>query len=206
MSFGLTNVPATFQHLMETYLGDLHLRWCIIYLDDIILFSKTPGKHIQRQRGAFEKLTAAGLKLKPSKYHFFCTQISYLGHIALKDIIETDTKKIETIVNWSTPKTMTDIRSFLWFVNQHRQFIHCHAHITGSPNILTSDDNAAMKRQSVEWNSDCNEAFKQLKDLCSKTPILAYANYSKSFKLHTDRYGLGLGLCFTRYKMAQTMS
>ena len=72
MPFGLTNVPATFQCLMESCLGDLHLKWCIIYLDDIIVFfSKTPEEHIQRLRGVFEKLFAAGLQLKPSKCEIF---------------------------------------------------------------------------------------------------------------------------------------
>ena len=71
MPFGLTNTPATFQCLMETCLGEMHLKWCIIYLDDIIVFSKTPEEHIERLRGIFEKLTAAGLRLKPSKCKFF---------------------------------------------------------------------------------------------------------------------------------------
>ena len=67
MPFGLTNAPATFQRLMESCLGELHLNWCIIYLDDIIVFSRTPEEHIHRLRAVFEKLKAAGLKLKPSK-------------------------------------------------------------------------------------------------------------------------------------------
>ena len=71
MPFGLTNALATFQHLMETCLGEMHLKWCIIYLDDIIVFSKTPEEHIERLRGVFEKLAAAGLRLKPSKCKFF---------------------------------------------------------------------------------------------------------------------------------------
>ena len=71
MPFGLTNDPATFQHLMETCLGEIHLKWCIIYLDDIIVFSKTPEEHIKRLRGIFEKLAAAGLRLKPSRCEFF---------------------------------------------------------------------------------------------------------------------------------------
>ena len=61
MPFGLTNGPATFQCLMESYLGDMHLKWCIIYLDDITVFSKTLEEHIQRLRGVYEKLSAAGL-------------------------------------------------------------------------------------------------------------------------------------------------
>ena len=71
MPFGLTNALATFQHLMETCLGEMHLKWCIIYLDYIIVFSKTPEEHIERLRGLFEKLAAAGLRLKPSKCEFF---------------------------------------------------------------------------------------------------------------------------------------
>ena len=94
MPFGLTNAPATFQQLMENCLGDLNLNWCIIYLDDVIIFSKTPKEHIQRLRGVFQKLWEAGLKLKPSKCEFFRTRISYLGHIVSKDGIETDPKKV----------------------------------------------------------------------------------------------------------------
>ena len=71
MSFGLTNALATFQCLMETCLREIHLKWCIIYLGDIIVFSKTPEEHIERLRGVFEKLSAAGLRLNPSKCEFF---------------------------------------------------------------------------------------------------------------------------------------
>ena len=71
MPFGLTNALTTFQYLMETCLGEMHLKWCIIYLDNIIVFSKTPEEHIERLRGVFEKLAAAGLRLKPSKCEFF---------------------------------------------------------------------------------------------------------------------------------------
>ena len=81
MPFGLTNAPATFQRLMESCLGDLHLNWCIIYLDDVIVFSKTPKDHIERLRGVFHKLFLAGLKLKPRKCEFFKSKIAYLGHI-----------------------------------------------------------------------------------------------------------------------------
>ena len=81
MPFGLTNVPATFQRLIESCLGELHLDWCIIYLDDIIIFSKNPDEHITRLEGVFEKLAKAGLKFKPSKCEFFHSSLKYLGHI-----------------------------------------------------------------------------------------------------------------------------
>ena len=70
MPFGLTNAPATFQHLMENCLGDLHINWCINYLDDIIVFTEDPDEHIKRLRGVFQKLAEAGLKLKPRKCEF----------------------------------------------------------------------------------------------------------------------------------------
>ena len=79
MPFGLTNALATFQCLMETCLGEMHLKWCIIYLDDIIVFSKTPEEHIGRLRGVFEKLSAAGLRLKPSKCEFFTVTSGLFG-------------------------------------------------------------------------------------------------------------------------------
>ena len=90
MPFGLTNAPATFQHLMENCLGELHLNWCIIYLDDIIVFSDSPEDHLHRLRGVFDKLEKAGLKLKPKKCEFFKTKITYLGHIVSAKGIETD--------------------------------------------------------------------------------------------------------------------
>ena len=109
MAFVLTNALATFQHLMETCLGEIHLKWCIIYLDDIIVFSKTPEEHIERLRGVFEKLSAAGLRLKLSKCEFFKSGVAYLGHIVSKNCIETDPKKIEAIKKWPVPKTVTEV-------------------------------------------------------------------------------------------------
>ena len=93
MPFGLTNMPATFQHLMESCLGEMHLKLCIIYLDDLIVFLKMQEEHIGRLRGVFEKLSAVGLRLKPSRCEFFKSQIAYLGHSVSRDGIETDPKE-----------------------------------------------------------------------------------------------------------------
>ena len=108
MPFGLTNAPTTFQRLMESCLGDLYLNWCIIYLDDVIVFLKTPKEHIERLRGVLHKLFLAGLKLKPKKCEFFKLKIAYLGHIFSAKGIETDPKKVEAVRNWTVPKTVTD--------------------------------------------------------------------------------------------------
>ena len=129
MPFGLTNAPATFQCLMESCLEEMHLKWCIIYLDDIIIFSKTPEEHIERLRGVFEKLSAAGLRLKPSKCEFFKSRITYLGHIVSKDGIETEKKKVIAIQEWPIPKTVTEVHSFLGFMNYYLKFIPKYAQI-----------------------------------------------------------------------------
>ena len=147
MPFGLTNAPATFQRLMESCLGDLHLNWCIIYLDDIIVFSETPQEHIKRLHGVFQKLASAGLKLKPNKCEFFKKKITYLGHVVSEKGIEVDPKKTEAVWKWPVPKTVTDVRSFLGFTNQYRKFIPKYAHVAGPLNELISGDNSKKKKR-----------------------------------------------------------
>ena len=137
MPVGRTNVPTTFQHLMESFLGEMHLKWCIIYLDDTV-FSKMPEEHIERLRGVFEKMSAAGLRLKPSKCEFFKSQITYLGHIVSKDGIETDPKKITAIKEWPVPKTVTEVQSLLGFTNYYHKFIPKYAQIAQPINQLVS--------------------------------------------------------------------
>ena len=148
--FGLTNAPATFQRLMESCLGELHLNWCIIYLDDIIVFSTIPAGHLKKLRGVFERLAKAGLKLKPSKCEFFKTKIAYLGHIISATGIEMDPKKIEAVQDWVCPKTVTDVRSFLGFTNHYHQFIKGYAKMAKPLNVLVSGDNTNHKKALVE--------------------------------------------------------
>ena len=140
MPFGLMNAPATFQCLKENRLGELHLNWCIIYLDDIIVFSKTPEEHLKRLQGVFDKLAKAGLKLKPSKCEFFKSRINYLGHIISAAGIETDPKKIEAVKNWTLPRTVTDVHSFLGFTNPYHRFIQGYIKVAWPLNILISGD------------------------------------------------------------------
>ena len=97
MPFGLTNAPATFQRLMKTCLGDLNLHWYIIYLDDIVIFSKDLVNYLGRLEAVFQKLEEAGLKLKPSKCELFQRQLAYLGHVISAKGVATDEGKIEGI-------------------------------------------------------------------------------------------------------------
>ena len=93
MPFGLTNALAMFQCLMESCLGEMHLKWCIIYLDDVIVFSKTPEEHIERLKGVFEKLSAAGLRLKLSKCEFFKSKLPIWDTLFPKMVLRQKRKR-----------------------------------------------------------------------------------------------------------------
>ena len=192
MPFGLTNAPATFQHLMESCLGDYHLKYCIIYLDDIIIFSKTPEENIDRLCKVFQKLDEAGLRLKPSKCEFFLHRLEYLGHVVSSKGIETNPKKIAAILNWPQPQNITQVRSFLGFCNYYRKFIRGYAQVARPLYQLLTGENAKKKTNEIEWTEQCEQAFNKLKEICSDTPILAYADYNKCFKVHTDTSEQGL--------------
>ena len=109
MPFGLTNAPVTFQRLMQICLGNLHLQYCIIYLDDIIVFFKILEEHLTRLWAVFEKLRKAELKLRPSKCEFFKQELTYFGHIIFKNGIQTDSKKVEAICKWPVPTNVTEV-------------------------------------------------------------------------------------------------
>ena len=193
MPYGLTNTPATFQRLMETCLGDLNLHWCIIYLDDIVIFSKDLASHLERLEAVFWKLEEAGLKLKPSKCELFWRQLAYLGHVISAKGEATDESKIKAIKNWPTPTNITEVWSFLRFMGYYHRFIPKLAQMACPLHKLTSGENAGKKKAAIKWDSRCQQTLDDLKTLCTMAPILAYAYFTKPFKLHTDACGTGLG-------------
>ena len=99
MACGLTNAPSSFQRLMERCMGDLNLKECLIYLDDINIFSKTFEEHISRLENCFERLKQHGLKLKGSKCEFLKEELSYLGHIVSASGLKTNPGKLNTLKN-----------------------------------------------------------------------------------------------------------
>lgn len=107
MEFRLTNALATFQRLMERCRGEPHLRECLIYLDDIIIYSDTIDGHLKRLVAVFQWLEQSALKLKGSKCEFFQDQIDYLGYIVSANGVHTDTKKIKVIKEWPVPTRTT---------------------------------------------------------------------------------------------------
>ena len=197
MPFGATNAPATFQRLMHDCLGDLNMNWCIVYLDDIIIFSDTKEEHLKRLEAVFQKLSAAGLTLKPSKCFFFREEIEYLGHVVSGKGIATNPKKVEAVAKWPTPKTVYDVRSFLGFVGYYRRFIKDFSKIAKPiREVITGLENQSKrtaKKTFVEWTEAADFAFEHLKKLCISTPILAYPDYKLPFVLHTDSSSEGLG-------------
>ena len=201
MPFGLTNASPTFQCLMENCLGDLHLNWCIIYLNDIIIYSKTLEEHVKRLEAVFKKLSKAGLKLKPSKCEFFKSEITYLGYIVSNEGIAMDPKKIKAIQLWPRPETVTQVRKFTGLTNYYQKFIHNYAKVAKPLHQLVSGNNAKLKHTSVQWTEECEESFCKLKDLCSNTPVLAYPDYMRNFKLYTDVSKSGLSAVFTQVQV-----
>ena len=197
MPFGATNAPPTFQRLMHDCLGDLNMNWCIVYLDDIIVFSDTKEEHLKRLEAVLQKLITAGLKLKPSKCHFFKEEIEYLGHVVSGKGISTNPKKVEAVAKWPTPQTVYDVRSFLGFVGYYRRFIKNFSKIAKPiREVITGLENQSKrsaKKTYVEWTEAADSAFEHLKKLCISTPILAYPDYKLPFVLHTDSSSEGLG-------------
>lgn len=136
MAFGLTNAPATFQRLMERCMGELNLKECLIFLDDILIFSESFKDHIQRLEAVFSRLNQHGLKLKASKCEFFKTSVRYLGHVVSCNGVETDPDKIEALASWPKPHNIKTLRSFLGFTGYYRRFIKDYAKIVKPLNDL----------------------------------------------------------------------
>ena len=103
MPFGLSNAPATFQRLMEQVLAGLHWSTCLVYLDDIIVFSRTVADHLDQLRDVFTRLKNAGLTLKPSKCHLLQMKVRYLGHVVSGKGIQTDPEKVRSVFDWPIP-------------------------------------------------------------------------------------------------------
>ena len=132
MPFGLCNALPTFQRLMQNCLGELNLTYCLIYLDDVIIFSQTEEEHLERMRVVFDHLQEHGLKLKPSKCEVFKTEINYLAHhVSKKGVLPS--KNLQAIAECPPPDTYTKVKSFVGLVGHYRHFIKGFANIAAPP-------------------------------------------------------------------------
>ena len=124
MPFGLANAPATYQRLMEDCFTGLNLDICFIYLDDVIIFSKTYEEHLERLEQVFKRIKENGLKLSPSKCQFFKRKVKYIGHVVSESGVEPDPDKLEKVKTWPRPTNPEEVRKFLGFVGYYRKFIN----------------------------------------------------------------------------------
>ena len=130
MPFGLCNAPPTFQRLMLNCLGKLNLTYCLIYLDDVIIFSRTEEEHLEWMCVVFDRFREHGLKLKPSKCEVFKTEINYLAHHVSKRGVLPSKKNLEAITQCLPPDTYTKVKSFVRLVGHYRHFIKGFTNIT----------------------------------------------------------------------------
>ena len=193
MPFGLCNAPPTFQRLMQNCLGELNLTYCLIYLDDVIVFSETPKEHLQRMRVVFHHLSEHGLKLKPSKCEVFKPEINYLAHHVSQKGVLPSKKNLESIAQCPPPDTYTKVKSFVGLVGHYRRFIKGFAKIAVPLYDLTSGDNKDKKLEHVDLSPEALEAFDRLKAACLQAPILAFLDFDKPLLLEMDASGRGLG-------------
>ena len=187
MPFGLANAPATFERMMEHILRGLHWETCLIYLDDVIIFSRTFDEHLVRLHEVLTRLKEANLKLSSTKCKLFRSEVECLGHIVSGDGVKTDPKKIEAITAWPTPKCPKEVRSFVGLCSYYRRFVR------GFANIARPLHRAAVSDRGFQWTEECDEAFKTLKGVLTSPPILAYPADDGIFILDTDASGEGLG-------------
>ena len=193
MPFGLCNVPPTFQRLMLNFLGELNLTYCLIHLDDVIIFSRRKEEHLERMCVVFDRLHEHGLKLKPSKCDVFKTEINYLAHHVSKKGVLPSKKNLEAIAECPPSDTYTKVKPFVGLVGHYRSFIKGFANIAAPLYDLTSGENKDKKSEHLDLPPEACEAFDHLKAACLQTPILSFPDFSKPFLLETDASGKGLG-------------
>ena len=193
MPFGLCNTQPNFQRLMLNCLGELNLTYCLIYLDDVIIFSQTEEEHLERMRVIFDHLCEHGLKLKPSRCDVFKTEINYLAHHVSKKGVLPSKKNVEAIAECPPADTYTKVKSFVGLVGHYRCFIKGFTNIAAPLYDLTSGENKDKKSEHLDLPPETREAFDHLKAACLQAPILSFPDFIKPFLLKVDASGKGLG-------------
>ena len=180
MPMGLTGSPNTFQSLMEHVLVGLTCNITVPYLDDCIIFSKTPEEHIKRLQQVFQRFREANLKINPTKCAFFQTKVQFLGHVFSKNGLEADPENVKAVQNFQVPQNQKDVKSFSGLCSDYRRYIKKFAMIARQLR------KASETKSSFTWTEEMKEAFENLKKHLSSTPILAFPDVKESFILYTD--------------------
>ena len=151
MPFGLCNAPATFQRLMEYILAGLQWDHCLVFLDDIIVFSTTFDQHVKKLRAVFSRLSAAGLKLKPSKCRFGQKSVNLFGSCSWSGRIATGSEEVQAVLDFPRPVDGAGVRRFLGLVGYYRRFIP-HFSSVAAPLFKIQSSGA-----HYDWTDDCQQ-------------------------------------------------
>lgn len=180
MPFGLKNAPSTFQRLMNTALSGLQGLHCLVFLDDVIIYSHDLESHIQKLNLVFDKLRHFNLKLQPDKCEFLRREVAYLGHVITDKGVSPNPEKVKAVSEFPVPKNPKDVKSFLGLAGYYRRFIENFSKITKPLTSLLKKD------ACFHWSQEQQEAFNLLKDKLTSAPLLQYPNFEIPFVLTTD--------------------
>jgi len=187
MPFELKNAPATFQRLMELVLGDLHGQCCLVYLDDIIIYSSSVAQHFLDLQMVFDKLQQAGLTINLKKSRFCLEEIHFLGHIVNTNGISANPEKVRSIRQYPVPKNLKEVQRFLGMSGWYHRFV------PGFSKIAEPLNNLKRKGQPFIWSLECQNAFEELKSHLTSSPVLGHPKPDLPFTVYTDASETGLG-------------
>jgi hypothetical protein len=187
MSFGLTNAPAFFMHLMNKFFMDHLDTFVVIFIDDILVYSKSEEEHEKHLRLVLQRLREHKLYAKVSKCEFWIDEVPFLGHVISKRGITVDPGKVKDVLNWVVPQTVKEVRSFLGLAGYYRRFIENFSKIAKP---LTS---LLEKGVDFSWTYEHQKAFEELKKRLTTAPVLTLPDQSKRFTVYCDASRDGLG-------------
>ncbi|WMV41338.1 hypothetical protein MTR67_034723 [Solanum verrucosum] len=190
MSFGLTNAPATFMNLMNGMFKPLLDSFVIVFIDDILVYSKSEKEHADHLRSVLGVLGKQRLYAKFFMYEFWLTSVAFLGHVVSNEGVMVDPQKIEAVKNWVWPSSVTEVRSFVGLASYYHRFVK------NFDSIATQLTNLTKKDISFEWTKKCEESFQKLKTLLTTAPILLLPVEGKDFIVYCDVSHSGLGVVF----------
>ena len=185
--FGMTNAPAVFMNLMNKLFMKHLDKFIVVFIDDILIYSKSEEEHVHHLTVALEILRENQLFAKFSKCEFWLDQVAFLGHVISGRGIEVDPSKIDTVLSWKRPTNTTGIRSFLGFAGYYRRFIKGFSQITSPLTKLLKKDAKYI------WTEACEKSFQELKQRLTTAPILTLPKEGIDYVVYCDasKYGLG---------------
>ncbi|KAL2089934.1 hypothetical protein ACEWY4_014622 [Coilia grayii] len=187
MPFGLTNAPAIFQGLVNDVLRDMLDRYVFIYLDDILIFSKTLEEHKQHVRLVLRRLLENSLFVKAEKCEFHAKTVAFLGYIVAEGAIQMDPAKVSAVASWPIPATRKQLQQFLGFANFYRRFIRNYSAVAAPLTALTST------KRPFCWTTATDNAFTTLKNKFTSVPILQVPDPERQFVVEVDASDIGVG-------------